>query len=156
MNFLAKTRKKIVDLSGDFSGILNDRAEKFMQFLSTNADTAYSRPWHKLEQGLRKNRIRRFVTEEAERFHFTEEEQTRMFDTLMKAAEQKKLNSKSVVTYDQEQQKILEIKNFTFHKAADGTLQFLFQERKAATMKRRQSTEPKQIAPIQQQEPQQN
>ena len=156
MNFLAKTRKKIVDLSGDFSGILNDRAEKFMQFLSTNADTAYSRPWHKLEHGLRKNRIRRFVTEEAERFHFTEEEQTRMFDTLMKAAEQKKLNSKSVVTYDQEQQKILEIKNFTFHKAADGTLQFLFQERKAATMKRRQSTEPKQIAPIQQQEPQQN
>lgn len=156
MNFLAKTRKKIVDVSGEFAGILNDRAEKFMQFLSTNADTAYSRPWHKLEAGLRKNRIRRYVADEAERFHFTEEEQTRMFDTLMKAADQKKLNSKAVVTYDQDQQKILEIKNFTFHKAADGTVQFLFQERKAATLKRRASTEPKQIAPSNQQEPQQN
>ena len=156
MNFLAKTRKKIMDASGEFAGILNDRADKFIQFLSTNADTAYSRPWHKLEPGLRKNRIRRYAAEESERFHFTEEEQTRMFDTLMKAADQKKLNSKSVVTYDQEQQKILEIKNFTFHKSADGTVQFLFQERKATTLKRRQSTEPKQLAPIVQQEPQQN
>ena len=156
MNFLAKTRKKIMDVSGEFAGILNDRADKFIQFLSTNADTAYNRPWHKLESGLRKNRIRRFVAEETERFHFTDEEQTRMFDTLIKALDQKKLNSKSVVTYDQEQQKILEIKNFTFHKSADGKVQFLFQERKAATMKRRQSTEPKQPISVTQQETQQN
>lgn len=142
MNFLAKTRKKNIDASGEFSGIVNDRAEKFMDFLSSNADTAYTRPWHKLEGGLRKNRLRNYVTEEAQRFNFSEEEQQRMFDTLIKALDKKQLNSKSIVTYDSEQQKILEIKGFSFHKAADGTVQFQITERKTGTMRRK--TEPKQ------------
>jgi hypothetical protein len=151
MNFLAKTRKRVTDASGEFAGLLNDRADKFMDFLTTNADTAYTRPWHKLEPGIRKNRIRLFAAEEAERFNFSADEQQRMFDTLMKALEKKQLTSKSTVTYDQDQQKILEIKGFSFHKSADGTVQFQFSERKTGTMRRK--NEPKQTAQAPSKEP---
>lgn len=151
MNFLAKTRKRPTDASGEFAGLLNDRAEQFMNFLTTNADTAYTRPWHKLEAGIRKNRIRLFAAEESERFHFTADEQQRLFDTLMKAVDKKQLNSKSTVTYDPEQQKILEIKGFSFHKTADGSVQFQFTERKTGTMRRK--SEPKQTTQASSKEP---
>jgi len=156
MSNLGKTRKRVVDISGGFPGLVSDRADQFIKFLATNSEDAFTRPWHRLERGMRLNRIRKFVDEESERFNLTETDKSDLFNMLTKALDKKQLNSKSVVNYDVEQQKILEIKNFTFHKAADGTLQFLFQERKAATMKRRQSTEPKQTVPISQQELQQN
>ena len=144
MNFLSKTRKvrDDIDVSGEFSGIVNDRADKFMAFLATNADNAYTRPWHRLEKGLRINRLRKYVQEETERFHFTEPEQQAMFDTLSKALEKKQLNSKSIVNYDTVQQKILEIKGFSFHRVADGSLQFQFSERKTGTLRRKSQVNP--------------
>lgn len=148
MNFLAKTRKKIVDISGNianFTNVVNDRTDQFMKFLSTNSEDAYTRPWHRLERGLRLNRIRKYVAEETERFQFTQEEQQKMFDTIIKALDKKLLNSKSIVVYDHEQQRILEIKGFSFHKNAEGVVQFLFTERKTGTMRRKQTaSEPKQ------------
>jgi hypothetical protein len=139
MNVLGKTRRVRAepDVSGEFSGLVNDRADKFMAFLSTNADNAFTRPWHRLERGLRVNRIRKFVADETERSHFTEVEQQRMFEALSKALDKKQLNSKSVVVYDTTEQKILEIKGFSFHRTADGTLQFTFSERKTGTLRRK-------------------
>jgi hypothetical protein len=140
MNFLGKTRKARpeTDISGtEFNGIVNDRADKFMAFLSTNADNAFTRPWHRLERGLRINRIRKFVADETERSHFTEIEQQRMFDTLLKALDKKQLNSKSVVIYDSDKQSILEIKGFSYHRSSDGTMQFQYNERKTGTLRRK-------------------
>jgi len=139
MNFISKTRKvrDDIDVSGEFSGIVNDRADKFMAFLATNADNAYTRPWHRLEKGLRINRLRKYAQEETERFNFNESEQQAMFETLSKALEKKQLNSKSIVNYDTTQQKILEIKGFSFHRVADGSLQFQFSERKTGTLRRK-------------------
>ena len=139
LNFLAKTRKSRTDtdISGEFTGIVNDRADKFMAFLSTNADNAFTRPWHRLERGLRINRIRKYVADETERSHFTELEQQRMFDTLSKALDKKQLNSKSVVNYDPEKQTILEIKGFSYHRSSDGTMQFMYSERKTGTLRRK-------------------
>jgi hypothetical protein len=142
MNFISKTRKvrDDIDVSGEFSGIVNDRADKFMAFLATNADNAYTRPWHRLEKGLRINRLRKYVQEETDRFHLNESEQQSMFETLSKALEKKQLNSKSIVNYDNAQQKILEIKGFSFHRVADGSLQFQFSERKTGTLRRKTVT----------------
>jgi hypothetical protein len=139
LNFLAKTRKSRTDtdISGEFTGIVNDRADKFMAFLSTNADNAFTRPWHRLERGLRINRIRKYVADETARSNFTEIEQQRMFDTLSKALDKKQLNSKSVVNYDPEKQEILEIKGFSYHRSSDGTMQFLYSERKTGTLRRK-------------------
>jgi hypothetical protein len=139
LNFLAKTRKARTDtdVSGEFTGIVNDRADKFMAFLSTNADNAFTRPWHRLERGLRINRIRKYVADETERSHFSEIEQQRMFETLSKALDKKQLNSKSVVVYDPEKQNILEIKGFSYHRSSDGTMQFIYSERKTGTLRRK-------------------
>jgi hypothetical protein len=137
LNLLSKTRRKIVDISGEFAGLINDRSDKFMKFLSTNADNAFTRPWHRLERGLRINRIRKYVTDESEQFHFPEADQKKMFDTLSKALDKKQLNSKSVVIYDTEKQAILEIKGFSYHKLADGSLDFQFSEKKTGTLRKK-------------------
>jgi len=107
----------------------------FLQFLDANADNAYKRPWHRLERGLRLNRLRKFAEEEAQRFSG---DQTQLFQVLSKALDRKLLNSKSVVNYDAEQEKILEIKGLTMHKQASGTVIFSLSERKTgATVKRK-------------------
>jgi len=98
--------------------------------------------------------LRKFVEEEAERFHFSEEDQTTMFQMLERALDKKQLNSKSVVTYDVEQQKILEIKGLVFHKQADGKIAFQITERKANTV-RRSKQEPKTVPSAPATQPQQ-
>ncbi len=132
----AKTRRRQIDLSGGMIGF-SDKNEQFLKFLASNSDDTYTRPWHKLEPGVRKNRLRKFVEDEAERFQFTEEDKVNMFQVLLKALDKKQLNSKSVVNYDQEKQSILEIKGLLFHKQADGKLHFQFSERKVGTMRRK-------------------
>jgi hypothetical protein len=154
-NLLSKTRRRVTDISGEFAGLMNDRADKFMAFLSTNADNAFTRPWHRLEHGLRINRIRKYVADESQQHNFSESDQQKMFDTLSKALLKKQLNSKSVVIYDTEKQSILEIKGFSYHKVADGSLQFQFSERKTGTLRRKlQGPQQQPQQQQQQQEPQ--
>jgi hypothetical protein len=141
MNTLAKTRRRPVDISGGFPGMVSDRSDQFMQFLATNAEDAFTRPWHRLERGRRLNRIRKFVEEEAARFQFSETDQLAMFQMLEKSLDKKQLNSKSIVTYDTEQQKILEIKGLVFHKQADGSIVFQITERKSNTVRRSKQAE---------------
>lgn len=136
MSGIAKTRRRVVDLSGGMAGF-SDRNDQFLKFLQSNADDTYTRPWHKLEAGVRKNRLRKFVDDEAARFQFSEEDKAAMFFTLVKALDKKLLNSKSVVNYDQEKQSILEIKGFVYHKTAEGKMTFQFVERKVGTMRKK-------------------
>ena len=138
MSNLAKTRKRpILDISGGFVGLMSDRADNFMKFLSTSSNDAFTRPWHRLERGMRLNRLRSFTDEEAERFQFTEDDKAAMFQVLVKALDKKQLNSKSIVNYDHEKGKILEIKGLTFHKAADGRIVFQFSEKRTGTLRRK-------------------
>lgn len=130
----------MVDISGNFAGILSDRSDQFMKFLATNSEDAFTRPWHRLERGMRLNRLRRFADEEAQRFQLAEEEKNELLTMLTKALDKKQLNSKSVVIYDTEQQKILEIKGLNFHRTAEGRIVFQISERKAVTLKRRPSS----------------
>ena len=144
----SKTRRRIPDISGGFPGQLSDRADQFIKFLAVNSEDAFTRPWHRLERGMRLNRIRKFVEDEAERFQFSENDKAAMFNMLTKALEKKQLNSKSMVNYDPEQQKILEIKGLVFHRTADGSIVFQITERKASTQRKRSSVaqqEPKSL-----------
>lgn len=136
MSGIAKTRRRVPDLSGGMIGF-SERNDQFLKFLASNSDDTFTRPWHKLEAGVRKNRLRKFVDDEAARFQFTEEDKALMFLTLVKALDKKQLNSKSVVNYDQETQNILEIKGFVYHKLADGKMTFQFVERKVGTMRKK-------------------
>jgi hypothetical protein len=148
MSTSAKTRRRPTDLSGGFPGSMSDRTDQFMKFLETNSEDAFTRQWHRLERGMRLNRLRRFVDDETERFNLTESEKTALFALLVKALDKKQLNTKSIVNYDTDQQKILEIKGLVSHRQADGNVMYQLNERKVSgTMKKRAaSAEPKSIA----------
>lgn len=137
MSGLQKTRRRVSDISGNAAAVQNDRAETFLKFLSNNAEDAFTRPWHRLERGMRLNRLRRFVEEESKRFQLSDDDQMNLFLMLTKSLDKKQLNSKSIVIQDTEQQKILEIKGLVFHKAADGRIIQQLNERKATTMRKR-------------------
>jgi hypothetical protein len=147
MSSLAKTRKRVVDISGGFPGLMSDRADQFIKFLATNSEDAFTRPWHRLERGMRLNRLRKFADDEAARFNLSESDKTDLFNMLVKALDKKQLNSKSVVNYDVEQQKILEIKGLNFHRTADGTVMYQISEKRGITQKKRptSSQEPKPV-----------
>jgi len=65
----SRTQKKTTaDLSGNnFAANLHATTNTFVNFLNQEADDAYKRPWHRLERGLRLNRIRKFIDDEAVR-----------------------------------------------------------------------------------------
>lgn len=126
------------DASGNFVSASADQTNAFLKFLDNKTEDAYTRPWHRLERGLRLNRLRLYTKQETERFSLDEKDQAALFSLLTKALDKKFLNSKTTVVYDQQQQKILEIKGLTFHTQADGKVQFQFSERRAGvTMKKK-------------------
>ena len=103
-------RKTTHDMSAnvvDFT--VNDSLQKL---INAEADTAYKRDWHRLERGLRLNRLRAFVDDLGEKRGLKESEKTALLTLLSKALDDKKklLNSKTAVEYDKETEMIKEIK----------------------------------------------
>lgn len=141
MSNRGKTAKKPFlpeDASGNFLNGVNETNNAFLKFLDNKTEDAFTRPWHRLERGLRLNRLRLFAKHEAEVFNLDEKDQAALFALLTKSLDKKLLNSKITVVYDQEQQKILEIKGLVFHKLADGRVQFVFNERRSGvTLKKK-------------------
>lgn len=120
-----------------FSANLQTQSSKLLNFLNTSSENAYMRPWHRLERGLRLNRLRIFVQDETERCSLTDVDQASLFQMLTKALDKKLLNSKTNVLYDTEKEKILELKGLVSHKRADGRIIYQFVDRKTATSKRK-------------------
>jgi len=113
--------------------------EKTFQMLSNDAENALKRPWHKLERGLRIGRIREFMVRETERLKLNEEDADLLFKLLLKGLDRKMLSSKAAVTYDQDNEKIMEVKGLVAHTSANGRTKFQLLEKKAgATQKKRQ------------------
>jgi hypothetical protein len=140
----SKTQKRsgATDLSGsNFAANLHASTNVFVNFLNQEAGDAYKRPWHRLERGLRLNRLRRFIDEEALRLTLTPPEKVSLESQIMKANEKKLLNSKNAVIYDQEEQKIKEIKGLVMHRGADGKVLFqVLEKRNAVTFRKKAAT----------------
>ncbi len=107
------------------------------QFLNLNASEAYKRPWHRLERGLRLNRLRRFIESETERMKLSPADVESLTNLLHKALDKKMLNSKTFVIYDHETEEIKEIKGLVYHKAADGRIISQIVEKKGNMTARR-------------------
>jgi hypothetical protein len=129
----------VSDVSGarirfDFS--VNDNLNKL---LDTEAGTAFKKPWHRLERGLRLNRIRLFSDEMATQRSLKPEEKEALFSLLVKALDAKKLNSKTEVLYDQEAEKITEIKHLIMHQNAEGKVLFQLKDKRNAVTFRKKT-----------------
>lgn len=142
-----RTLKKTHDLSGDLISIAPKKNVSFdsdtlLQFLEQDAGGAYKRQWHRLERGLRLNRLRKFSDEEAQRLHLSDSEKTALYNLLAKSLDKKLLNSKTAVIYDQEKQCITEIKGLVMHRTAEGTVLFqLLDKQKAVTFRKKKSSQ---------------
>ena len=68
-------------------------SDQFQDFLSANAEEAFNREWHKLERGLRLNRIREFVEKEKTRGNYSDDETKQLLNVLMKAFDKKMLKT---------------------------------------------------------------
>ena len=113
----------------------NDSLE---QMIAAEAGSAFKKAWHRLERGLRMNRIRAFVEDLAVKRGFKESEKQALLNLLQKALNDKKLNSKTSVEYDAEEEMIKEIKPLVMHQAANGDVLFqLLEKRNAVTFRKR-------------------
>jgi hypothetical protein len=134
-----KTLKKTHDISGAVVPT-PDANDTLMKFLDQDAGGAYRRQWHRLERGLRLNRLRKFSNDEAERLQLSVEEKTNLYNLLLKSLDRKLLNSKTAVIYDSEKEAITEIKGLVMHRNSDGHVLFqLLDKQKGVTFRRKKS-----------------
>lgn len=138
-------------MSGNaFATHLRTSTNNFVSFLNEEANNAFKRPWHKLEKGLRMNRLRKFSEDEGKRLGLSETDKTTLLSLLLKAFNKNTLNSKSAVIYDPEEESIKEIKGLVMHRSADGRVLFQFLEKRNAVTFRKKNTQ----AAVPQQQPQ--
>lgn len=97
----------------------DSKDETFKTLLEDSAKEAYSRPWHRIERGLRLNRLRIFVEDISVQFVMTKDEKESFFIFLQKALDKKLLNTLKVVQYDQETQRIKLIKGLEIKRHQD-------------------------------------
>lgn len=109
--------------------------EHFRNLLDESARDAFMRPWHRLERGLRLNRLRMYVEQMAPQCSFTSEEKVAFFGFLQRALDRKLLNTHKIVNYVPEKQMIESIRGLEVRRAADGTAKwgFVVKKTKEAT-----------------------
>ena len=106
--------------------------------LANEAGLAYKKPWHRLEPGLRLNRLRFFVEKFALARGLKPTESASLLQLLKDAFYKKLLNSKTSIIYDIEKEEIVEIKPLIMHQNAMGECLFkLVEPRKAVTFRKR-------------------
>lgn len=107
-------------------------------FLSQESTSLYQKPWHRLERGLRLNRLRAFADQMAQQRSLKPAEKEALSALLIKALDKKLLNSKTAVVYDTEREMITEIKPLVMHQKATGEVLFqLMEKRNAVTFRKR-------------------
>lgn len=124
-------RRPPTDISGNNIPWKANTSEALESFLNAGVNDAYKRPWHRLERGLRLNRLTLFVEEEKKRSSLTDVESKDLTVLLLKTFDKKLLNSKSNVNYDPEKERILEIKGLISHRNAEGRMLFQIIEKKS-------------------------
>ena len=112
--------------------------ESLQSLIAAEAGIAYRRPWHRLERGLRLNRLRAFTEDMAVKRSLKDSEKQALLALLTKSLDKKMLNSKTSVEYDQEEEAIKEIKPLVMHQAANGEVLFqLLEKRNAVTFRKK-------------------
>lgn len=119
----------------------HDTPDPFRNLLDESAREAFRRPWHRLERGLRLNRLRMYVEEMTAQCSFVPDEKERFFAFLQNALDRKLLNTHKIVEYLPELQKIKTIKGLEVRRAPTGEAKWGFIRVKKAEGTRRKRQE---------------
>jgi hypothetical protein len=95
-------------------------ADHFRNLLDESARDAFARPWHRLERGLRLNRLRMYVEQIGPQCSFTNDEKTAFFGFLQRALDRKLLNTHKIVNYLVDEQRIESIRGLEVRRLPDG------------------------------------
>jgi hypothetical protein len=112
---------------------VNNSENTFKALLEDSAREAYSRPWHRIERGLRLNRLRLYIEEISLIHNMTKDEKDGLFIFLQKAHDKKLLNTLKVVNYDQNTQRITAIRGLEIKRNQEGILKWGFSLKKSRT-----------------------
>lgn len=113
-----KTQKRHIYVSSQ------SHTEQLQLHLEKGQKDAYARQWHRIERGLRLNRIRLFIEDISNEYAMNKEEKDNLFLFLQKALDKKLLNTLKVVHYDLTAEKILSIKGLSIQRNDTGMLVF--------------------------------
>ena len=102
------TRGKTLKRRSDDLATVNEMDPALVSFLTTESATALKRPWLRLERGVRLQKFRVFAETFPEMT--TPAEKDILYRALVKANDEKLLNSKQQVVYDSETGVISDIK----------------------------------------------
>jgi len=134
----------------DISGTDYSVNQSLEVMLSNELGSMYKRPWHRLDRGLRLNRIRAFTEGLGATRGLKQSEQVALLSLLTKALDRKLLNSKTAVVYDNDKEEITEIKPLVMHQSANGDFLFqLLERRNAVTFRKRPTTPTSDAVPSQ-------
>jgi hypothetical protein len=133
----SQQRNKTLKRPHDDGTLPVNASDMLRDFLDSEAENAYNRPWHRLERGFRLNRLRKFAEAEAAKTQLSPPEVQQLLLVLTKALDRRLLNTKTTVIYEQELAEIKEIKGLIMHRQADGKMTFQMLEKKATTMRKR-------------------
>ena len=118
--------------------------DPFRNLLDESAREAFRRQWHRLERGLRLNRLRMYMEEMSAQCSFTSEEKERFFAFLQNALDRKLLNTHKIVEYLPELQKIKSIKGLEVRRTPNGEAKWGFvRVKKADGTRRKKATDSK-------------
>lgn len=94
--------------------------------LDGGARDALRRPWHRIERGLRLNRIRQFIDDISPQYIMTDKEKELFFTFLQRSLDNKLLNTVKVVDYDPETERIKTIRGMEIKRNQEGVLKWAF------------------------------
>ena len=108
------------------SQVVSQPPDHFRNLLDESARDAFTRPWFRLERGLRLNRLRMYVEQVSAQCSFTADEKSRFFVFLQNALDRKLLNTNKVINYIPEQQRIESIYGLEVRRSPDGQAKWGF------------------------------
>jgi hypothetical protein len=145
MEYRNKTLKRPTSAEGkaeEEASALAQTGERdpFRNLLDESAREAFRRPWHRLERGLRLNRLRMYMEEMSAQCSFVSDEKERFFAFLQNALDRKLLNTHKIVEYLPELQKIKSIRGLEVRRTPTGEAKWGFVRVKKADGTRRKKT----------------
>ena len=115
--------------------------ESFKTLLDGGVKNAYSRPWHRIERGLRLNRLRKYIDDIAVHNEMSDGEKEELFVFFQKALDKKLLNTLKVVQYDQETQRIKSIRGLELKRNTENILKWTISAKKKTDGTRKKKQE---------------
>ena len=114
------------------------KEDKVKDYLDLDQTNIYNRPWNKLENGFKKNRISAFLEQETEDKNLSLKEKENLKNLLYNAVDNKEINKKDDVEYNCEEGYIEKIKSLEYDENTGYTLNIVKKKTKPKILKEKE------------------